>query len=500
MPERRLEVLLHADGGPSIGAGHVVRCLALAEELHARGHGATLVGHVEGALLREGLRATGTQHVPLSRDEPPGPALARLAEERGADVVHVDRYDVGELVEALEGGPLLTTTYDGPHGVRAAHLSFDPTLGAEHDPPPHKGPALRGVRFAPLRRGVTARRGEPRDATGDRLRVLVVMGGTDARGLLPRVLELLGASGHPLDVVAVDPTATGPVVTDHGSARVTRVPPDPDIAALLAGRDLVVSAAGTSVLELLCLGVPAALVQVVENQRTGYDRVLSAGAAFGLGDLGDTGDLAAARAVLAEALTDEGLRDAVAARGRRLVDGLGAWRVVGAWEHLAGRAQRPATEDGLEARDATLDDAATLLGWRNDPSTRSASRSTAEVGAEEHRRWLEASLGRDDRHLLVVRDGAAELGTVRWDRDEAGEWEVSITVAPEHRGRGLAAGVLAAGERALLEREPGAVTLLAAVHVDNAASRRLFAATGWTPDLPADDDGFVRLLKQPRTA
>lgn len=73
---------------------------------------------------------------------------------------------------------------------------------------------------------------------------------------------------------------------------------------------------------------------------------------------------------------------------------------------------------------------------------------------------------------------------------------MSITVAPERRGQGLAARLLAAGEVALLgERAEAPTVLLAAVHRDNEASRRLFRRSGYLPDSPPDADGFARLVK-----
>jgi hypothetical protein len=64
----------------------------------------------------------------------------------------------------------------------------------------------------------------------------------------------------------------------------------------------------------------------------------------------------------------------------------------------------------------------------------------------------------------------------------------------------LARSVLRAGEHELVRMIPDVATLLATVHKDNAASRRVFVSSGYTPDLPADDRGFKRLLKQPQRA
>jgi RimJ/RimL family protein N-acetyltransferase len=257
----------------------------------------------------------------------------------------------------------------------------------------------------------------------------------------------------------------------------------------------VVTASGSSVWELCCLGVPAALVCVSDNQQHSYERLLRRRAAVGLGSAAAGLDADAA-ATLRELLGDTGERERLSTVASRLVDGLGAWRVVRSWEQLAVRREPGRPAEPVQMRPADDGDTATLLRWRNDPVTRAGSRDTREVGPEQHRAWLSATLTAPDRHLLVARDDAGDLGTLRWDRVGAGEWEVSLTVAPERRGRGLAAPLLRAGEDWLAEHEPAAHTMLAAVHVDNAPSQRLFDTAGYLPERTPDPDGFLGLIKQ----
>lgn len=205
----------------------------------------------------------------------------------------------------------------------------------------------------------------------------------------------------------------------------------------------------------------------------------------------------------------------------------------------------------LLARDATEADAGLLLAWRNDPRTRLASRTSDVIALEDHVRWLRGVLASPDRLLLVVEAAGEPVGTVRFDavrfdtthfdtahfdtarsgtvrsdaprsdtrrsdaarsdaaqldtalsdtarldRERPGEWEVSITLAPESRGRGLARAVLTEGERVLAERQ-NVRAILASVHRDNAASAALFERAGYRESAPAGD-GF-RWLRKTRT-
>lgn len=492
-----MRILLRCDGGPGIGVGHVVRCMALAEEALARSHSVALLGRVEGGLLERLVAETG---VTVLGEAQAGPV----------DILHIDSY--------AAGGPdvdarVTSAMHDGPHGLRESGLLIDPTPGSWPAPTRPGCLSVAGGRWTPLRRALTAERaGSP---TTPARRVLVVMGGTDAAGCAPRVVEALAvlAEDLPLTVTAVSTPATEAELRARAErwpapGALEVVPPLADLPAAVRASDVVVTAAGTSLWELCVLGVPMAAVQVVDNQAGGYAVVTApsdAGpAAAGLGTPDDLGDVAATAARLRPALVDAHLRTALVAAAHGVVDGHGARRVVDAWEAVAGGAGPGAAAreraDGIRARPATLADTETLWRWRNDPDTRAHSRSSAELPLETHRAWLGGALHRDDRILLVAEDDAGPVGTVRWDLEvarEPQEWEVSITVAPERRGQGRAGPLLAAGELALLAaRRDARTVLLAAVHQDNAASRALFWRSGYLPDEPADADGFARLVKQ----
>jgi spore coat polysaccharide biosynthesis predicted glycosyltransferase SpsG len=87
-----------------------------------------------------------------------------------------------------------------------------------------------------------------------------------------------------------------------------------------------VTAAGTTLLELACIGVPAAALCVTENQRIGYESAVAAGTVLGLGNL-DEGTAAWVEP-WRRLLSDGTLRATIAATGRTTVDGQGAARLV----------------------------------------------------------------------------------------------------------------------------------------------------------------------------
>lgn len=338
----RIRVGLRCDAGPRRGVGHLVRCVALGEEFLARGAHVELLGSVAGVpWAARQLTARGIPHQP-GPDTPAG--LVAVAREHALDVLVLDSYELDPACAGVlrAAGIRTLAVVDGDTRGQDADLYLDQNLGADRVAPADR--LLAGTRYALLRREVLDRRpAAPRPPTPvARPRVLAFFGGTDAFGAAPSLTRLLLATGQPMEltvVVAREPIDAELATVRPGRGQTLRlVPPTDTLPELIAGADLVVSAAGTSTWELCCLGVPSALVCVVDNQRDSYHRVIREGVAAGLGELpalvapGPDGQAARAGAVrtLRELLTSADRRAALSVRAWSAVDGQGRARVVDA--------------------------------------------------------------------------------------------------------------------------------------------------------------------------
>jgi len=143
------------------------------------------------------------------------------------------------------------------------------------------------------------------------------------------------------------------------------------------------------------------------------------------------------------------------------------------WDMIGERPARPE----LTLRPAVQADAGLLLRWRNDPETRASSHTTGVVTEAEHARWLEQSLASPARRLVIAQAEGCPVGQLRLDLEAGALAEVSITVAPDARGRGLAAAMLnALAEPALAA---GLTTLRAEINTGNARSLSAFKRAGY---------------------
>lgn len=148
-------------------------------------------------------------------------------------------------------------------------------------------------------------------------------------------------------------------------------------------------------------------------------------------------------------------------------------RIVSAIQSLMFRS-------ALALRPVEVGDAALLLDWANDPTTRAMSFHPERIDPETHARWLDGRLASSSTRFYVGLEGDRPIGQVRFERASDGEVEVSIAVAPEARGRGLGRELLRAG-LAEAQREPalGGRVYVARVRAGNRASIDLFERTGF---------------------
>jgi spore coat polysaccharide biosynthesis predicted glycosyltransferase SpsG len=333
---------IRCDAGARTGVGHLVRCVALAEELLARGlsvHFLSDLGGLEWAAQQLTSRGLPWHPAPFETV-----GLLAAADRLGLDAVIIDSYDVpAEHSAALRAsGRAVVAIVDGDLRGQDADIFVDQNLDAELQKPalPPGAVRLAGLDYALLRRMVRELRPvtAPTAASTRTPKVVAFFGGTDAYRAAPVVGELLARTGMDCEatIVAADESLRTDLlaIPTEAGQRFEIIAPTDDLPKLLADADLVISASGTSTWELLCLGRPAALVWVVDNQITGYGRTTVHGLAAGLGHLPDlSGRTIAAGAavdVLRKLLVSPTTRSELAARAWSAVDGNGTSRVADA--------------------------------------------------------------------------------------------------------------------------------------------------------------------------
>jgi len=354
-------VVFRTDASRLMGTGHVMRCLALAAALKARGARCCFVGRAHAGNLLAYIVNQGHEVIALPTELPAHGATQGTTVHAGwlgsdwatdaqqvlvaleswrVDWLIVDHYALDASWEAVlrpRVGRLMVIDdlADRPH---ACELLLDQNLGRQVSDYAGRVPAdcrvLAGPSFALLRPEFAAlrERSLQRRAEAKLDRVLVTMGGVDRPNASGAVLQALRRCALPptcrIDLV-MGPEA--PWLADVQSQAAHLAWPTQmhvgvaGMAQLMAASDLAIGAAGGTAWERCCLGLPSLLVVLADNQSPGARALEASGAAI---LLGDTSSVARELpGVLGEVLRGQRLTT-MAAAAAQICDGLGVDRVV----------------------------------------------------------------------------------------------------------------------------------------------------------------------------
>jgi UDP-2,4-diacetamido-2,4,6-trideoxy-beta-L-altropyranose hydrolase len=313
----RGRVVFRCDGDEQIGAGHVARCVPLAQALVQLGWRVGFVGVYEGLaswlLVRAGMTAQ-----PPDLEAPCGIATEEC------DAAIVDSYLIApeaicDLARAL---PLVTVAEANRCAARGILLDYH----LDRSEPPDAR-LLVGPSFAPLDPAFVGAGRAGREIR----KVLVTLGGSrPARELLARIVPVVSSVFPEADMVV----AGGAHLKIRGmsAGRVIELPSPSTLVDAVSDIDMAVTAAGLTAYEMACAGIPQVVIAIFANQRRVVKGLRESGLA-GCLDLTGEDSLADLPGAL-ESLRDPGRRARLAARGRNVFDGQGARRAATALTEL----------------------------------------------------------------------------------------------------------------------------------------------------------------------
>lgn len=328
--------VFRADAGPGMGIGHVTRCLTLAESLRERGFDCAL------ATAEAGLGAVPPARLAGIRVLPPA------AKRPGADLLVVDHYGLDAAYErdARAWARAVLAIDDLANRVHDCDLLLDTGIGRDAGDYVGLVPApcgfLLGPDFALLRSSFRAARERrlPRERRASR-RLLVTLGGTDPKGLTVVVLDGIAQARVNLEIDVLLPASASsfPAAQEKCAMLGARLhAAADDLSDVMAAADLCIGAGGTTAWERACLGLPALMIEMAENQRGNIEHFARAGAAIAIAPV-TSGTVAHA---LASVAGDADRLECMSRAAASICDGLGAARVADAiFQLLAGpRGQR----------------------------------------------------------------------------------------------------------------------------------------------------------------
>ena len=334
-------LLVRCDSSVAIGTGHAMRCLALAQAWQDAGGRAVFAmaeatPAVEERLQRESMGVARLKAEPGSADD----AKETIALARGnqASWVVVDGYGFGADYQAGLKSAGLKVLFIDDNG-HAGHYSADLVLNQNayakeelYGSRERSTKILLGPRYALLRREFAAWRGWKRETPAVARKVLVTMGGSDPDNFTAKVVDgLCAITSESLQIRVLaggsNPHIASLAQLDGGENSIQVVRDATDMPEQMSWAELAVAGAGSTCLEMCFMGLPALLIDLAENQTPIATEFARRGTACHLGS-SKTVTPKMVEAETRQVLGSVAERRAMSQRGRELVDGAGAERVV----------------------------------------------------------------------------------------------------------------------------------------------------------------------------
>ncbi|HWR29830.1 MAG TPA: UDP-2,4-diacetamido-2,4,6-trideoxy-beta-L-altropyranose hydrolase [Negativicutes bacterium] len=348
-----MKVAIRVDGSLFIGMGHVIRSLALGSAFRRGGHEVVYFSRFEPGISR--LRSAGFMAETFCAGLPDGPgkeyepakdgeALRQLLAVQEFDCLVTDSYRVDESYFAAVRSAVPVSVYVDDlnrfpadvDGLINGNINAE-ALGYEKWPVTVR--RWLGCRYNLLRADF---RDLPTRTTSTVVRtILLTGGGGDSGPVLAFLAQCLLDSpifaATCLEMVAPSQSIADADLTDLSQRypRQVRLHRDvTDMAALMQQCDLAISAGGTTLYELCAVGAPRIAYVLASNQRGIVEEMARQELAINLGQVMELKPVVIVGAV-AELVGDLTRRDLMSRRGRELVDGKGADRLVSAIEEVA---------------------------------------------------------------------------------------------------------------------------------------------------------------------
>lgn len=316
-----MRFVIRADASAKIGAGHVMRCGAIAEELIDRGQKVVFVGEIQGLpWVRERVSALGFSDIYAEPE--------KFHSDSKSDVLILDSYEIDpgdSFISPVNWLGVVAIVDDATPQVRA-DLYIHPGSGTTWLPPSSEKEVrfLSGIEYIPIRKSIRTSSTSRESASNAEPRILVIGGGSD-------IFDFCAAIGSALHILKeqfsatffVDPSTILPI-----DPRFTSVAIGAKLEDFLDGTDLVFTTAGTSSWELLSRGLAIGLACAVDNQFANYHYQTQKHLVLGIGLRDDNDQWELDQMAIHKLIADSEIRGELSKKARHVVDGKGCARIA----------------------------------------------------------------------------------------------------------------------------------------------------------------------------
>lgn len=468
-----MKALILTEGSFSNGFGHIERCKGLYDELIERGIDVLLVidGDENVANVLDGYRY-------------------KLLNWKNGDfssfdkcIAIVDSYHLTkDLIKSITKHFYKTLFIDDLNKVNYENsIVVNPSIYGTnlHYPSIDSVSYLIGEKYVMLRKPF--RVDVDRKLKDEIVTVTVTMGGTDVLNITPRILtELIKIDNISINIIAGSGYKNIDKIqeiksnkSDNSNINILSNLSANEMKEVFLNSDLVISACGQTIFELIQLNTISIFINVIDNQVYNEKYIYE-------NKLGIVLDKDSISVSLIESFSSLDLekRTEILNNLKQISFKDGTKNIVDAL-----------LDEYLEK--ATIEDSKLLFDWRNEKVVRENSFTNEIVTYENHINWFEKKLNDNNSHIYIYNIGNSKVGLIRIDIN-SNVGVISYSVDKDFRGQGIGKAMIKELERVVVNNNL-CKTLLGEVKSSNISSIKIFESLGY---LKSDGDDCLVFTKE----
>lgn len=332
-----MNVAFRVDASSEIGLGHLIRCLALSEELIRRGHVCYFLSKIDSVELINRIVKSNVSYqkikpnVSLQEDLD---SSIKFSNENDIDWIITDSYciDAKYIMEIKQNGFNVLSIDDTAQIHYYSDVVLNQNIGAEklRFSTENYTKMLIGTKYIMIRDELLKR--DKKIENNEVKKILVTFGGTDSDNFTLKILKLLSSINENVEFLIV----LGPFNLFYKDierydrevgCKIKLIKSPEDMAEVYLESDIAISAGGSSCYELAHFGIPNIIIAVADNQiKVSHELDKQKVSIY----LGKKNELKAERLTynVKELIDNYSLRKQMRLNGRKLVDGKGKERIV----------------------------------------------------------------------------------------------------------------------------------------------------------------------------
>ena len=472
------KLYIRTDGSPSIGLGHLVRCIALAKMLVDDFEIIFACKQVPETIIEE-IKTDGFQLLRLDNDDD---LISILSPD---DLVVLDSYelesDYQKSIKMIGCGLICIDDLHEKTTYADLVLNHTPCVSpSEYPAQPYTQYAL-GPNYALIRPAFLNLAKKSR-LPGKSDSVLICFGGSDSRNLTKLATEVVLDTKRFKKIIVV----TGAAYAHHDTIdeilseqenvlHYSNISAE-DMAQHMSEVDLCIVPSSGILTEALTSGANIISGMYVSNQRFVFENYKDANAFISAADFSKENLTKAVETYFSQGSD----------KNQQLVDGLSGNRIQNLFRQLLN-------EKNFAIRDLASDDAELTYKWAINENVRRYSLSKGKIKFEEHIAWLTRKLDDPKCKFYIASLSGKPVGSIRFDIDGQ-EAVISYLLDPAYHGKGLGATLLKQGILFFVKAPHSANLISGIVMRENISSCKTFERFGFVKQTDGENYKYTMYI------